>query len=76
MTPDLPEPWDDGLMDAVALVEAQLNDDTLGIAVILRRGNPFNSSVVLSKCLAEVLTEQAVPREHFREWAAQAVNRP
>ena len=73
---DLPEPHDDGLWDAVALVEAQLRNDVLAVAVLLRRGNPFNQAVVLSKCLAEVITEQGVSRGHFREWAAQAVGRP
>jgi hypothetical protein len=69
------ESWDDGLADACALVEAQLADDTAGIACLLRHGNPYNSAVVLSKCLAEVLTEQKVSPDHFRMWAAQACSR-
>ena len=71
-----PEPWDDGLWDAVSLVEAQLRDDTIGIAVLLRQGNPFTSAVVLSKMLSEVITEQEVSLPHFREWSQSAVNRP
>jgi hypothetical protein len=69
-------PWDDGLWDAVALVEAQLSGDTIGIAVVLRQGNPFTHAVVLSKMLAEVISEQEVSLPHFREWAEACVDRP
>lgn len=67
---------DDALWDAVALVEAQLADDVTGIACLLRHGNPFNSAVVLSRLLAEVMTEQKVTPEHFRAWAAQTCEQP
>ena len=73
-----PEPGaahDDALWDAVALVEAQLADDVAGISCLLRHGNPFNSAVVLSKLLAEVITEQAVTPGHFRAWAEQSCGR-
>jgi hypothetical protein len=59
----------------VALVECTLAEDTVGIATLLRQGNPFTSSVILSKMLAEVITEQAVSPAHFREWAKSATAR-
>jgi len=72
----LPEHWDDGLMDAVAMVEAQRSEDTAGIAVLLRHGNPFAVAVVLSKLLSVVLAEQDIPPAHFRAWASLAERRP
>jgi hypothetical protein len=78
VSPDqpLPEPWDDGLFDAIALVGAQLAGDVIGIAAVMRCGNPFSRAVVLSKMLAEVITEHDVSPEHFRAWAESCVDRP
>lgn len=69
-------PWDDALADAVAMVEAQLRDDIVGIAALLRHGSPYSQAVVLSKLLAEVIGEQDVSAAHFREWSEAAANRP
>jgi hypothetical protein len=70
-----PAKWDDGLADAWACVQAVRQDDTEGLAVVLRHGNPVELSVTLAKLVAEVLDEQQVTPEWFREWAESAVNR-
>jgi hypothetical protein len=73
-------PWDDGVHDSIAAVEAVLDGDTEALAAILRHGNAYATTVVLAKLLAELVTmtehNEGVARCCFRSWALEAVNRP
>jgi hypothetical protein len=70
---------DDSLADALALVEAAGNDDSLGFGCVVRNCSS-GTVVVLAKLLAELLSDNAdgygVCPGCLRSWAAAAVERP
>jgi hypothetical protein len=73
------QPWSDGVMDSIALVECVRRDcehSVLDIQVILRNGNVGDIAVSLAKMLAEVASEYEVDPVWFRRWLMDAVRRP
>jgi hypothetical protein len=74
-----PEDFDDPLHDAIALVEAAVRDDPVGVGAILRNMDPGAVAAVLAKLLTEVLADNgrglAVCGGCFRDWATVAVSR-
>jgi len=59
----------------MAVVECVRQGDTETLAVVLRHGNACELAVMLAKLLAELLDEQEVPAQWFREWALAAARR-
>lgn len=79
--PEPPEPWNDGLYDGIALVEAFRRDDettSRAVAAILRANGMqmANVALELAKLLSEVCQEQRIDPVHMRRWAEQASRRP
>jgi hypothetical protein len=74
------EPWDDALMDGIALTEAFRRDDettSRAVAAILRANGCVltDTALCLAKLLAVICDEQQVDAVHFRRWGADAVRR-
>jgi hypothetical protein len=67
---------DDDLADITAAVQCVRDDDTAGLAAIVRHGSPGGMLVTAVKLLAEAASEPGASPEHWRRWAAQAVTRP
>lgn len=74
--PGTPAGHDDDLADITAAVQCVRDDDTAGLAAILRHGCPGGMLVTAVKLLAEAASEPGASPEHWRRWAAQAVTRP
>lgn len=75
------EPWDDALMDGLALVEAWRRNDegtSPAISSILRSNDMQMAGVALAlaKLLSEITAEQGIDPVHFRRWAVDAARRP
>lgn len=76
-----PEPWDDALMDGLALVEAFRRDDettSRAVAAILRANGMClaDIAIALAKLLAEAADDLEVDPVHMRRWAADVARRP
>ena len=73
--------WDDGLWDAVALVEAASRDNALDCGAILRNMDAGAVVVNLVKLVAAVLEDNArgeavcADPPCWRAWAAEAIER-
>jgi hypothetical protein len=68
-------PESDPLLDAVALVEAQVRHDSAAFAVVVEHCCPADTIRELSK-LAESALEDEIPCSHkFRFWAVLASSR-